>query len=137
MKIVTIVLLLFCATFRSQVPEPIDVTYRDLAERPSDYVGKVIRFTGDYRYGFEWAYLCDSLCRNRPTGVWVNFSDNLCTGSEKKLRAGKNNKFDTLSSVVFIGRLDSGGYGHMGAYPFRIYVTCVQSFTLMSIPREL
>ena len=126
--------LIAVATVCSQT-SPVVVNFNALADDPNKFVGKEVRFTGNYRYGFEWAYLCDSLCRNRPVGIWVDFSEELCKDSEKKMKVGRKAKFDNIASVIFIGRIDAGGFGHLGAYPFRIRVKCVEQFKLLALPK--
>jgi hypothetical protein len=39
-------------------------------------------------------------------------------------------------SVVFVGRFfgSGGGYGHMGAYPYQIVVSCVEMANILGKP---
>jgi len=105
------------------------LTYEQLMQSPEKYVGKRVRVDGIWVYGFEWSYLCSLECNQRHA-VWIDVVNegSLCKRGRRKIkRLGK--KFDNKARVRLTGMLESGGgYGHMGAYPFRFVAVCVERF---------
>jgi hypothetical protein len=105
------------------------ITYDELVRNKEVYIGKSVRLTATWIYGFEWTYLCSSECQGIDR-AWVNVADigELCSGSKRKLkRLGK--KFNNRAEVTVQGILrQGGGYGHMGAYKLEFQVTCVERF---------
>lgn len=108
------------------------LTYSELYKSRDSYLGKRIRLSANYIYGFEWQFLCgdNDDCRKRNRNVWVEFldDDDLCKGSKRKVREGSSKYFDNRAEVVFVGRLTEGKFGHHGAYRHQFVVDCVEKF---------
>jgi hypothetical protein len=104
------------------------LTYNELIENKSLYVGKTVRLKAIWTYGFEWTYLCNSECKGTQM-AWVEVVDEskLCKGTGRKLKK-LGTKFDNRADVVVLGKLEEGMNGHMGAYPLRFTISCVEKY---------
>ena len=51
----------------------------------------------------------------------------LCKGTGRKLKK-LGTKFDNRADVVVLGKLEEGMNGHMGAYPLRFTISCVEKY---------
>jgi hypothetical protein len=100
------------------------VSYCELMRSPEQYRGKVIRVSGIYRYGFEWSQLFCPDCVSEAK-TWVDLDESFASSTKANLRKkiGPHGAKGRTVSVTMIGRFDAGGgYGHMGAYRFRLMV---------------
>ena len=104
------------------------LTYDELIQNKNLYVGKTIRLKAIWQYGFEWTYLCNSECKNIDR-AWVDVvdEDQRCRGTNKKLKK-LGNKFDNRADVIVLGKLEEGMNGHLGAYPLKFTISCVEKY---------
>jgi len=105
------------------------ISYQELVRDQRQYNGKEVRIEAVWTYGFEWTYLCSAACKDiQKSWVEIANENDLCDGTATKLRnLGK--KSDNKALVILSGKLDSGGgYGHMGAYPLRFTIGCIEKF---------
>lgn len=136
-KVLFILIIFFVLGFESAAQDKKKIptlTYSELMKNKENYLGKPIRIKAYWIYGFEWSFLCDSDCKNRKSETWVDFieEDNLCKGSKGKLKKGSDN-FDNKADVIFVGKLSKGGFGHFGAYPFQLEVSCVEKLKKLKV----
>jgi hypothetical protein len=118
----TILSLFLGAASMAQHPKYKEVNFCDLARQPETYRGRTIKVTAVYRYGFEWSELYCLECLNSDR-IWVDFDDSSSTSQK---RISPHGSIGRTVQVVLIGRIDDGGgYGHMGAYRFRLLVNQV------------
>lgn len=102
----------------------ITVDYCDLIHNAERYNGNLVRVSAVYRYGFEWSELYCLECVNEPR-TWVDLDESFVSSTKSGLRKkiGYNGFKGRTVKVTMIGRFDvGGGYGHMGAYRFRLLV---------------
>jgi hypothetical protein len=100
------------------------VSYCDLMRSPERYRGKVVRVSAIYRYGFEWSELYCLECVSEAR-TWVDLDESFVSSTKAKLRKkiGPHGAKGRTVGVTLVGRFDvGGGYGHMGAYRFRLMV---------------
>lgn len=111
------------------------LSYNELLRNKDKYLGKTVRLKSIWGYGFEWSVLCDSECKDETPEVWVDFvyEDDLCKGSKGKLKKGSNHHSDNKAEVVFVGKLLSGVFGHLGAYQYQFTVSCVEKLKKLKV----
>jgi hypothetical protein len=129
-KWLSFMLLLFVYSAYPQKQQPMpDLNYAELIKNKDAYLGKTVRLTAVWRYGFEWTYLCTSECKDvDQTWVDVLDEDDLCPGSKGNLKK-MGIRFDNTAQVVVKGKLQEGSrYGHMGAYRFQFVISCIEKF---------
>lgn len=100
------------------------VSYCELMRSPEQYQGKVIRVSAIYQYGFEWSELYCPECVNEAK-TWVDLDESFVSSTKANLRKkiGPHGVTGRTVWVTMVGRFDvGGGYGHMGAYRFRLMV---------------
>jgi hypothetical protein len=100
------------------------VSYCDLMRKPEEYSGKVVRVSAIYRYGFEWSELYCLECIGEAR-TWVDLDESFASSTKAKVRKkiGPHGAMGRTVRVIMIGRFNvGGGYGHMGAYRFRLLV---------------
>jgi len=100
------------------------VGYCDLMRSPEQYRGKVVRVTAIYRYGFEWSELYCLECVSEAR-TWVDLDESFVSSTKANVRKkiGPHGGQGRTVRVTMVGRFDvGGGYGHMGAYRFRLMV---------------
>jgi len=99
------------------------VSYCDLMRSPEQYRGKVVRVSAIYRYGFEWSELYCLECVSEAR-TWVDLDETFVSSTKANLRKkiGPHGVTGRTVRVTMVGRFDVGGYGHMGAYRFRLMV---------------
>jgi len=96
--------------------------------KPEQYSGKVIRVSAIYRYGFEWSELYCLECVSEAK-TWVDLDESFVSSTKASVRKkiGPHGFKGRTVSVIMVGRFDvGGGYGHMGAYRFRLLVSRVE-----------
>ena len=108
---------------RAQNREYPTVSYCELMRSPEQYRGKVIRVSAIYQYGFEWSTLFCHECPNEAK-TWVDLDESFVSSRKRNLRKkiGPHGVKGRTVWVTMVGRFDEGGYGHMGAYRFRLMV---------------
>ena len=100
------------------------VSYCELMRSPEQYRGKVIRVSAIYQYGFEWSELFCHECLSEAK-TWVDLDESFVSSTKRNLRKkiGPHGVKGRTVTVTMVGRFDvGGGYGHMGAYRFRLMV---------------
>jgi hypothetical protein len=100
------------------------VSYCELMRSPEQYRGKVVRVSAIYRYGFEWSELYCLECVSEAR-TWVDLDESFVSSTKANLRKkiGPHGVTGRTVRVTMVGRFDvGGGYGHMGAYRFRLMV---------------
>jgi hypothetical protein len=143
MKVGTIfaVLLLLILAVQAQAqtnrsaPVP-SLSYDDLMRNKDAYLGKTVRLKAFWNYGFEWSSLCGKAnCRNSKVQTWLEFidEDDLCKGSKAQLKKGSTKYLNNGAEVVFVGKLSSGTFGHLGAYNYQFTVSCVEKFKKIKV----
>lgn len=108
----------------AQNREDATVSYCDLMRKPEQYSGKVVRVSAIYRYGFEWSELYCLECVSEAR-TWVDLTESFVSSTKASVRKkiGPHGFKGRTVRVVMVGRFDGGGgYGHMGAYRFRLLV---------------
>ena len=105
------------------------ISYSELIKNKESYLGKTVRLKATWIYGFEWTYLCESVCGNLPKAwVEVEYDRALKKCSTPKLGEAFNNG----AQVIVLGKLEEATgqrrYGHMGAYDLKFVITCVEKF---------
>ena len=108
------------------------LSYDELMRNKDAYLEKTVRLRAFWIYGFEYNNLCgESDC---PFETWVGFiyADNLCKGSKARLKKG-GGKRDNKAEVVFVGKLSSGSFGHLGASPYQFTVSCVEKLRKLKV----
>jgi hypothetical protein len=85
---------------------------------------KEVRVRAVYRVGFEWSELYSLKCVDSPD-IWVDFSEDWKQSTSRSVRK-EIEKGEGTYFVVFVGRLEKGSFGHMGAYPMRLEVTSIE-----------
>lgn len=136
--IAILVLCFLSFELKAQTTQKEDIptlTYSELIQNKDLYVGKTVRVKAFHIYGFEWSFLCDSGCKERRSETWVEFEDELCKGSKRKLKKGSDN-FDNKAEVIYVGKLSNGNFGHFGAYEFQFTVSCVESYKKLKVELE-
>ena len=104
------------------------VAYCDLVRNPERYNQKLVRVSGVYRYGYEWSELYCLECTT-DARTWVDFNEAFSSSTKASIRKklGGNGFKGRTVMVTMVGRFDAGGgYGHMGAYRFRLLVERVE-----------
>jgi hypothetical protein len=106
-----------------------DMSYLELIKNKETYIGKPIRLHAIWTYGFEWTYFCDLVCNDIDMASVEIADDEALCNSKGGIRRKLGKKFDNKAEVIVQGRLDGpGGYGHMGAFPYRFVVTCFEKY---------
>lgn len=101
------------------------VSYCELMRNVEKYDGKRIRVFAVYRYGFEWSELYCPACLNKAR-IWVDLDESFVSSTKPSVRKriGEHGFKGRTVKVVMVGRFDAGGgYGHLGAYRFRLLVS--------------
>ena len=104
------------------------VTYCDLIRNPERYKGKLVRVSAVYRYGFERSELYCLECTTEGK-TWVDFGESFSTSTKNNVRKklGDNGFKGRTVLVTMGGKFEAGGgYGHMGAYRFKLVVDRVE-----------
>src|SRR6266550_5081055 len=104
------------------------VAYCDLIRNPDQYNQKLVRVSAIYRYGYEWSELY-CLEWRKDTKTWVDFDESFASSTKATIRKklGDNGFKGRTVSVIMVGKFDAGGgYGHMGAYRFKLLVSRVE-----------
>jgi len=126
------------AQTNQSAPVP-SLSYDELILNKDAYLGKTVRLKAFWNYGFEWSSLCgESDCRNSELQTWLEFvdEDDLCKGSKAQLKKGSSKHFNNGAEVVFVGKLSSGRFGHMGAYDYQFTVSCVENFKKIKVDQN-
>jgi hypothetical protein len=100
------------------------VSYCYLMRKPEQYSGKVVRVSAIYRYGFEWSELYCLECVSEAR-TWVDLDEIFVSSTKASMRKkiGPHGFEGRTVRVIMVGRFaEGGGYGHMGAYRFRLLV---------------
>ena len=98
------------------------VSYCDLIRNVEKYNGKRVRVSAVYRYGFEWSEMYCPECLNEAR-TWVDLDESFVSSTKPSVRKriGRHGVKGRTVMVVMAGRFEAGGgYGHMGAYRFRL-----------------
>ncbi|MDQ1637731.1 MAG: hypothetical protein QOF62_1070 [Pyrinomonadaceae bacterium] len=104
------------------------VAYCDLVRNPERYNQKSVRVSAVYRYGYEWSELYCLEC-GTESKTWVDFDDSFSSSTKASIRKklGDNGFKGRTVLVTMVGKFDAGsGYGHMGAYRYRLMVDSVE-----------
>lgn len=132
--IVIFVLLLLSFETKAQTTQNEQIptlSYSNLMQNKDLYFGKTVRVKAFHIYGFEWSFLCDTECKERKHETWIEFEDELCKGSKRKLKKGSDN-FDNKAEVIYVGTLSSGNFGD-GSYKYQFNVSCVESYKKLKV----
>jgi len=108
-------------------PKYVAVAYCDLIRNQKQYNQKLVRVSAIYRYGYEWSELYCLECLR--TKMWVDFDESFASSTKATIRKklGENGFMGRTVSVIMVGKFNAGGgYGHMGAYRFRLLVSRVE-----------
>ena len=92
-----------------------------------------MRVSAVYRYGHEWSELYCPECTAEGK-TWVDFGESFSTSTKKSIRKklGDNGLKGRTVLVTMIGKFDAGsGYGHMGAYRFKLMVDRVEKANVL------
>jgi hypothetical protein len=104
------------------------VAYCDLVRNSERYKEKLVRVSAVYRYGYEWSELYCPECTTEGK-AWVDFDESFTSSTNESTRKklGNNGFKGRTVLVTMVGKFDAGGgYGHMGAYRFRLLVDRVE-----------
>lgn len=104
------------------------VAYCDLVRNPERYDQKLVRVSAVYRYGYEWSELYCLECATEAK-TWIDFDESFSSSTKASIRKklGDNGFKGRTVLVTMVGKFDAGGgYGHMGAYRFRLLVSQVE-----------
>lgn len=104
------------------------VAYCDLIHNPEHYKEKLVRVSAVYRYGYEWSELYCLECTTEGK-TWIDFDESFSSSTKDSIRKklGDNGFNGRTVLVTMVGKFDAGGgYGHMGAYRFRLLVNRVE-----------
>ena len=105
------------------------VTYSELLKNKESYLGKTVRLKATWTYGFEWTYLCASIC-GKLEKAWVEVAYDVTQSKCSIPELGK--EFDNGAEVVVQGKLEEATgqkrFGHMGAYNLQFVIICVEKF---------
>jgi hypothetical protein len=104
------------------------VAYCDLVRNPERHKQKLVRVSAVYRYGYEWSELYCLECATEGK-TWVDFDESFSSSTKAsiKKKLGDNGFKGRTVLVTMVGKFDAGGgYGHMGAYRFRLLVSQVE-----------
>jgi hypothetical protein len=98
-----------------------NVSYCQLAQDPSAWIGKRVRVGAIYHYGFELQRLeSPACCAEKGPEIWVDISSNL-EGHSKKLFHRINKLEMAWALVVFVGRFEgSSDYGTGQRFHFAV-----------------
>jgi hypothetical protein len=124
LSVICFVLLLFVCSAYPQKQQPMpDLTYAELIKNKDAYLGKTVRLTAIWRYGFEWTYLCTSECKDVEI-TWVEVLDDndLCPGSKGNLKK-MGNRSDNTAQVVVQGKLEVGR-----RIKSQFVISCIEKF---------
>lgn len=102
------------------------VAYCDLIGDPKRYDQATVRVSATHVVGFEWSYLMDNDCPEETWTILVS-EDPTCSVDlptpilPLDWRGGTRN-------VTVVGRFNGerGGYGHLGQYPYKFDVICIE-----------
>jgi hypothetical protein len=130
--VITLWLNLEAAAQTSQSEQIPTLTYSELIKNKDLYLGKTVRVKAFHIYGFEWTYLCGGDCKGSKAWVELVGEEDLCKGSKGKLKK-MSDKFDNRAEVVYVGKLSSGRFGHMGGYIYQFTVSCVEKFKKLKV----
>jgi hypothetical protein len=109
--------------------EYVTVSYCNLMHNTERYSGKLVRVSAIYRYGFEWSELYCLECVNEAR-TWVDLDESFMSSTKSSVRKkiGEHGFKGRTVRVIMVGRFDEGGgYGHMGAYRFRLLVSRLEN----------
>lgn len=122
---------------QSEIPT---VTFCDLVRDKEQYKDKTVRLRTVYRFGFEWSDIyCLECLGIEKSLTWLEFADEMCDGSKKIKGNGDAGK---TVKVQVVGKfLTDGGFGHLGGYPNKFVVSCVEKVKTIakdsSVPQAL
>jgi hypothetical protein len=131
--------LILAARIQAQTNQSAPVptlSYDELMRNKEAYFGKIVRLKAFWNYGFEWSSLCgEADCRNAEVKAWLELldEDDLCKGSKAQLKKGSTKHFNNSAQVVFVGKLASGTFGHLGAYSYQFTVSCVEKLKKLKV----
>ena len=124
----------------SQQAEIPTVTFCDLIRDREKYTDKTVRLRAVYRFGFEWSDIyCLECLGVEKSSTWLEFADETCDGSKKIKGNGDAGK---TVKVQVVGKFfTGGGFGHLGGYPNKFVVSCVEKVKIIakdsSVPQAL
>jgi hypothetical protein len=123
-KLIAVVVLASLACGTGLLAQQKDVTYCELMDDPSRFVGQSIRIRAIYRYGFEVSNLEAPACCERALKIWVELPSDVDRQSKKWLK--KLPKGTGVALVMFVGTFQAGeSYGTFGER-FRLRVNRIE-----------
>jgi hypothetical protein len=119
--------------YAAQLPE--DVTYCQLAEAPSHFVGKTIRVRAIYSYMFEVSVLRPPECcqQQKHDSIWVEFDDELSRDSKHLQHSFPRGMGFVLAT--FTGKFEGSGPYGAGALRFQLTVFRIEKLEHKVNPR--
>jgi hypothetical protein len=110
------------------------VGFCDLVRNPETYDGRTVRVEAIHRHGFEWSELYCPECTDQKAKVWAELDDRFATslkssGNESLREAITGNGFKGRTvKLTAVGKFygSGGGYGHQGAYEFKLSIDEVE-----------
>jgi hypothetical protein len=112
--------------------EPPSIKYCALLGGADRYVGKEVRLSASWKFGFETSYLFDRKCSGRPP-AWLEFAEDGQSCPESRVNRKIPGPHDNEADVTAVGKLyGPGRYGHLGAYEYKFVVTCLEKIKVTS-----
>lgn len=124
----------FARQSNNSAGSPKEITYCQLIENPSAFVGKRIQVRAIYSYFFEVSrFKAPECCPGRDVSIWVEFDEDL-EGKSKTLY-GKFPKGMGSVLATFVGMLNGGGPYGDGGYRFLFTVERIEDLEHKAKPR--
>lgn len=106
------------------------LNYCALMKGKHRYSGKQVRVNASWQFAFETTFLFDRDCPKQP-GAWLEFVDDSKSCPETKKNRDAPGPHDKEAEVTVTGRLiGPGRFGHLGAYPYKFVVTCLEKIKI-------
>jgi len=103
-----------------------------ILRNPAQYEGKKIRIVGEIKTGFEYADIFDK--EGKRLGIWPDESLELL---QLLKDTGIGSEIDKSKYQEFVGYLEfEGNYGHLGSWPFQLFIVEVYPYTVDGRQRE-
>lgn len=102
------------------------VPYCELVREPMRYDKAIVRVRAIHVVGFEWSYLMDNECSEQTWTILV--PDDPACSVDVPTPSIPVDRRGGMRSVLVVGQFhgERRGYGHLGQYPYRFEVNCIE-----------